>query len=448
MEQKLFVGYSRVDITPEQYTHLGGNGLDSKRLCNKVIEHIYGTCIAMSDAQGSTVLYCPVDLLHTRNPVGIETREAISQATGVPVSHILLAASHNHAGPGVSSSTLDTVAAWKKLFIKRMVQCAEEAMADRKEAQMSIGQRTVEGMNFVRHYHMNDGTVAGPNSGSFASGAKAHLTEADNQLQVIRFQRQEGRDVILVNWQCHATSAAGTDIYAMFGDYIFHMRNHVEGITGAHFGFFQGAAGNLVPSSRIKGETRVVPSAEYDRYGRVMAEEVVACLADMIPVAAGPVAATSCVFSGQVDHSDDHLAEKAAAALKKFHAYPFDERVKAKELFLIPEGFNSHLHAGGIITRSQMGQTKEMELWAVRVGSVGFASAPYEMFCSNGMFIKKNSPFQMTFVVTVCNDYNAYMADDQAYDYDIYEINTRHYVRGNAEKLAQTFVDMLRELKK
>ena len=32
MEQKLLVGYARVDITPEQYTHLGGNGLDAKRL--------------------------------------------------------------------------------------------------------------------------------------------------------------------------------------------------------------------------------------------------------------------------------------------------------------------------------------------------------------------------------------------------------------------------------
>ena len=27
MERKLLVGYARVDITPEQYTHLGGNGL-------------------------------------------------------------------------------------------------------------------------------------------------------------------------------------------------------------------------------------------------------------------------------------------------------------------------------------------------------------------------------------------------------------------------------------
>ena len=88
-----------------------------------------------------------------------------------------------------------------------------------------------------------------------------------------------------------------------------------------------------------------------------------------------------------------------------------------------------------------------MKLWALAVGDVGFITAPYEMFCSNGMYIKEHSPFKMTFIVTCSNDYNAYMADDQAYNYDIYEINTRHYCRGTAEKLAQTYVDMLQELK-
>ena len=49
MEQKLLVGYARVDITPEQYTNLGGNGLDAKRMCEKVLDRIYGTCIAITD---------------------------------------------------------------------------------------------------------------------------------------------------------------------------------------------------------------------------------------------------------------------------------------------------------------------------------------------------------------------------------------------------------------
>ena len=457
MEQKLLVGYARVDITPEQYTHLGGNGLDSKRLCEKVSERIYGTCVAMTDATGETILYCPVDILHTKACLADPAREAMSEATGVPVDRIMFAASHNHSGPSISSPGLDTVKIWFAYFIRQMVKCAKEAMADRVEAQMQIGQRNVEKMNFVRHYFMNDGTVAGPNSGSFASGAKAHLCDRDEQLQVIRFVRKDARDVVLVNWQCHATISGGTEHMALCGDYIFHMRNHLEGLTGALFGFFQGAAGNLVPGSRIKGESILFETKEGEmwsigrdanRYGRAMAEHVVACLAEnMQDLPAGPIRSTSCVFEGQVDHSDDHLVEKAIQAMEEYHKYPYEQRGEAIKQVLRPAGFNSHLHANGVINRSRMEATKSMKLWALAVGDVGFITAPYEMFCSNGMYIKEHSPFKMTFIVTCSNDYNAYMADDQAYNYDIYEINTRHYGRGTAEKLAQIYVDMLQELK-
>ena len=458
MREKILVGYSRVDITPEQYTNLGGNGLDAKRMCNKVLSRIYGTCVAMTDDRGETVLYCPVDTLHTRNPVGLELREAISQATGVPVSHIMTAASHSHSGPSVSCPNLDTVVLWRQFLKERMVKCALEAMADRKEAEIFVGQRQVPHMTFVRHYHMNDGTVAGPNSGSFASGVKAHLTDADEQLQVIRFTRQEARDVVLVNWQCHATISGGIDGYGLCGDYIFHMRNHLEGLTGTYFAFFQGAAGNLVPTGRIKGENleflnsegkEVSIGKDPSRYGRAMAEHVVACLQEnMQPAEGGPVRATAMVFEGEIDHSDDHLAAAAEAALAEYHKWPYDERFKAAKQTLIPAGFNSHLHAGGIITRSKLGKTASMELWALAVGDVGFICAPYEMFCSSGMYIKEHSPFALTFVVSCSNDYKAYMADDTAFNYDIYEVNTRRYGRGTAEKLAENFVEMLKELRR
>lgn len=51
-------------------------------------------------------------------------------------------------------------------------------------------------------------------------------------------------------------------------------------------------------------------------------------------------------------------------------------------------------------------------------------------------------------VVSCSNDYKAYMADDTAFNYDIYEVNTRRYGRGTAEKLAENFVEMLKELRR
>ena len=447
MHTNNLVGYARVDITPEQYTNLGGSGQDSKRMCNAVLERIFGTCIAISDSQDNTILYCPVDLVHARPWLSTPTREAISEATGVPIENIMINASHNHSGPSVSAPSLETVQIWGEHFKKQMVKCAKEAMEDRKEAEIFAGQRNVPNMTFVRHYHTNDGTVAGPNSGSFASGAKSHICDADNQLQVIRFARKDARDVVLVNWQCHATSAGGGENHlALQGDYIYAMRNHLEGLTGTYSAFFQGAAGNLVPTSRIPEENILDKSVFH--YGRNLAEHAVACLNEnMEPVKGGAVRSTGRIFEGKVDHSDDHLAEKAQEAWERYNEYPYEKRGEATKQVLRPAGFNSFLHTMGIIRRAKLGETLQMPLWALCAGDIGFISAPYEMFCSNGMYIKENSPFKMTFVVTCTNETFDYMADDNAFNYDLYETNTRRFGRGTAEELAENFVEMLTELK-
>ena len=441
MGEKLLVGYAREDITPEQYTNLGGHGQDDKRMCNKVLEHIYVTCVAMSDAAGQTIIYCPMDLVHCRGWFSEPARQAISEATGIPVGNILLNASHNHAGPSTSSPHLETVQIWGKFLIKQIVKCALEAMDDRKPADIFAGQRQVPGMTFVRHYHMNDGTVAGPNSGSFASGVKSHITEADDYLQVIRF----ARDVVLVNWQCNATTSGEIDRFALQGDYTYHMRNHLEGLSGSYFAFFQGAAGNLVPRSKIPEENAI--ERDVPLYGRTMAEAAFACLQEnMTPVSGGPVRATSRTYVGDVDHSDDHLAEKADTALEKFRQYSLDQRTEANQV-IKDAGFNSFLHAMGIVRRANLEATLPMDIWALRAGDLGFISAPYEMFCSNGKYIKENSPYKMTFVVTCSNESYDYMADDTTFNYDVYETNTRRYGRGTAEKLAENFVEMLNEIK-
>ena len=80
-----------------------------------------------------------------------------------------------------------------------------------------------------------------------------------------------------------------------------------------------------------------------------------------------------------------------------------------------------------------------------------FITAPYEMFDINAMFVKENSPFETTFVMTVANGSNAYIASDSAFEFNngtgSYEVHNRNFPRGTAEALADNFVEMLNELK-
>ena len=382
----LKVGFARVDITPEQYGPMGGHGDDAHRICTYVNDRLTGTCIAFTDAAGETVLFCPCDIIHARETVATPAREAISEATGIPFDHIMICASHNHAGPSISAPHLEPVQEYYRYFTRQLVKAAKEALEDRKPAQAFIGQSQIPNMTFVRLYHMNDGTVAGNASGSFKSGAKAHVTESDDQLQLMRFVREGGRDVLLVNWQCHVTIGAGGKTI-MTADYPAVMRNHVEGTLGCHCAFFQGAAGNLVPCSQIKEEMIV----EHERvaYGTKLAEFVLECAENLHPVRTGPVQVKKAHFEDAIDHSDDHLVEKARYVKDHY----FELATQAERTALCREyGFNSFLHAGGVVRRSEMGDSLGIDVYALAMGDISFVTAPYEMFNSNGRFIKENSP--------------------------------------------------------
>ena len=82
------------------------------------------------------------------------------------------------------------------------------------------------------------------------------------------------------------------------------------------------------------------------------------------------------------------------------------------------------------------------------IGDIAFVTAPYEMFDVNGMYIKENSPYETTFVMTMANGANSYIAAEYAFEgRGTYEVHNRLLIKGTAEELASTFVDMLNSLK-
>ncbi len=437
------VGFARVDITPEEFGPMGGHGNDERRICREICDPVFGSCIAITDEAGNTVLFLPCDLIHAHEAGATPARQAVSEATGVPFDQIMICASHTHSGPSMSRPHLEAVQKYYRYLAKKLVEAATLAMADRKPATVEIGQKQVPGMTFVRHYIMNDGTVAGPNSGSFASGVKAHLTDPDEQLQLVRFCREGGKDVLLVNWQCHVTiGEQGTSSRIMTADYPGVMRNLVEEKLGCHCAFFQGAAGNLVPSSRIEGEAKV----EHERvaYGTALAEHVVDCAKVMHPVNTGAVKVEKRTYTGLVDHSEDHRIEDAKEVTEHWMEYP----TYAQQLeYSRSKGFNSMHHARGVLSRAELGESISIDVYAIAMGDVAFITAPYEMFCSSGMFIKKNSPYKQTMICSCSNHTNDYLADRVGFQYDIYEVNTRRMGAGTAEALAELYVTTLTEIK-
>lgn len=447
MEHKLKVGFGRQDITPQEYMEMGGHANDKDRICTVILDRLYGTCIAVRDEAGETFLLCTLDFIHSyQGSVTKYTREAITAATGIPAERIMVSATHLHSGPSGAGS-LPRVLTYMEYLGKQMASAATQALEDLAEAEIFIGHKTVDRMNFERHYITNDGQAFGAGLGSDESGLASHYDKADNQLQVIRFVRKDARDILLVNWQAHVTMVGSGKDTKMSADFVGAMRNHLEGLTGCHAAYYQGACGNLNPTSRISGE-QLTENNDYMTYGKLLAEQAVDVMQNMQPVKSGPVRTRHMMYKAPIDHSEDHKVELAKEGMELYNANKA-KNLPREELFkpLWDRGFSGRYHAAHVIHRFNAEPYKEVELNVLSAGDISFATAPYEMYASNGMFIKENTPFAMTFVLGYCNGSFNYIVDKKGFENFFYEVKCRRFPEGTAEALVQTHVDMLKEIK-
>lgn len=79
-------------------------------------------------------------------------------------------------------------------------------------------------------------------------------------------------------------------------------------------------------------------------------------------------------------------------------------------------------------------------------GELGFAIADYEMYDTNGMFIKEHSPFEMTIVATCANDYRSYLPSAIAFEHGGYTVDRCRFKPGIGEEMAQRYVAELENL--
>jgi hypothetical protein len=247
---------------------------------------------------------------------------------------------------------------------------------------------------------------------------------------------------MLANFQTHPHRGDGATNTLMNSNLVGAFRDEVEAKLGYDVVYFSGASGNINPVSPIAEHNA---TKNYVEQGKALAKYAMDAEPSYEKVKGGKVQSTTATFEGYIDHSQDHMvsiASQAAALWKQTNS------VAAVRAAYMPYGINSPYHANAIISKASKGEKESFDIWAVSFGDVGFAVAPYEMFDTNGMFIKEHSPFAMTLVATCANGANGYFPSLLACEHGGYEPDTTKYVHGSAETLADQYVGMLEDLYK
>lgn len=432
----LQVGYSKVNITPDYPCGMGGYSDQEKRLHTGMVDYIYATCIAVTSGEETILLYT-IDIGGMNEERQNMLRGPITLATGIPEEKIFIGATHTHNAP--TTTGYPNAKRFVADLINWTVQAATEALADRSSATLSQTKANHEGMNFVRHYIMEDGTLVANSDVADRTRIVGHPMESDTQMTILKFDRADEakKDILMVNWQTHPADSGGLGYYNIGPDFVGALRNKLEADTGMHVAYFSGAVGNQVPDSKWAQESH---GLEWNEYGEKLAQLALPMLEDLQPVEGTQIKTIRHNIDAPVDHSWDHMLKEANEV---WDLYKATDRKTADPL-AESYGFTSCYQARAIRTRSAMDATTPMEINVFCIGDVGFTTGTYEMFSCNGLYVKENSPFDTTFLI--CGT-NSYMPSDVTYTYRGYEQDTTIYARGTGELFAEKYVELLGQLK-
>ena len=433
----LQVGFGKASLMPEGSVPMAGYTDTTKRMSTGFRDMLYATCLAFTEGE-QTVLVFTQDLFKAEESWVNEARVNIAKKTGVPEDHIVVCATHNHAGPD-TSSTHSSIPTYRVLYMKVMLEAAEAAMADRAPATLYSTTTRTENLNFPRHYQLSDGSYGGDVFGDFTNNTiVGYEGEGDPTMLLVKADREgEKQDILVVNWQVYPCVLGVSGDTNLSADFIGLMRGVIEKETGMLCAYFNGAAGNLKPQSKISEDKH---NLEDQAYSEAVARYAIEALPDLKKLEGSGVSVSQSQFVYDVNHEDEDKLEEAREVVELAKTAENAAGVRAKELGLL-----SVFHARQIVSRISRPQTDAMELSGVKIGGLAFAAAPYEMFFESGIYIRENSPFEATVICSCANAYYGNFATEKAYDYQSYESYTNYFAKGCAEAAADELVRLLKE---
>ena len=459
----LAVGVGRVDITPENWAgaHINGGG-DPNRLAEGILDRLVITCIAVTDEKNNTVLFFHQDI---HNPVAAaftdNARRSIEKATGVPFDNIYMAATHTHSSLMPTDDVTDGNIEFTKLYNAGVVKAAKAAMKDRVAATMYAGtmdakeQNNGQAMAFVRHYLHKDGSVAGSNFGTYRNAMMCGFPyEADNEAQLIKFERKGKDPVLMMNWPAHSTYHGTTSKKNISADYPYYLREKIEQESDMTVAIFLAGAGDQVPHAELYPvANHGLDCAQYgDALGQLVLD-FVNTSGNMQKVADGVIKQESYVLEAESNFIPAEQAELAAKA-SDVYEYFLANGQEDGNTYAIANGFQSCYEARSFVSRAKLSGTQTLNMYVMTLGNMSFAIAPYEMAGQTATTIKhailESGVSDMAFIMAYCQNNIGYIPSASNYEYNngrgSYEAYDCKYAKGTAEKIAETYIQLITDL--
>jgi len=441
-------GYSKVCINPPYGAPICG--YYEQRFVKGILDNLYARAVAFDDGEKKAVVIA-LDLCTLEQKYFDAFKAAIAKETALPLDAIYISLSHTHTGPVVGkdfASENRSSDAYDEFLISSVRDAAIYALDDLSEASFSFAETEARGISFVRRYRMKDGSVA-TNPGVKNPNIDHPLGVPNEALKIVKIERNDADDILLVNFGTHTDSVGGEYIS---NDYVGKTCDILEtALPGTKVVFLMGAQGdvnhvNVAPTPEQEALSvidfdsvpRGIKHAEY--MGRVIAGATLAVYSLTRPITADKISYASKEVSLPSHQENDRLEEARRICelydAGRAHELPF------KEMYLT----TAVAEARRIVRLEKGPEAFPFFLSALKIGEMVFAGVGGEPFTEIAARVSESSPFATTVFTCLTNSRGGYIPTRSAYDEGGYEARSSSLKPGGDDIIVDGMLSLLKSL--
>ncbi|NOX52975.1 MAG: hypothetical protein GXP27_00770 [Planctomycetes bacterium] len=400
-------GAAAVDITPTQLPVLINGGMLS-RSAKEIHSRIYARAIVLEDGRNQLAIVV-VDSCMMPRALLDEVKQKAAETTGIPASNILISATHAHSVPS-SGGALGTDADphYPDFLKPRLVEAIQRAAQNLQPARVGIAAGSAPEYTALRRWIRRPDKMLVDPFGNRTVRANMHpgyqspdaigpSGPEDPELPVLAFQTRDGRPIaVLANFSMHyyGAPAISADYFGLFSERLAR-RIAGEGAAAQQpvVIMSHGCSGDVwlrdylqpAPKKRphdISSYTEALVRIAYQAYQRIQ-------------------------------YRDDVTLSAAQAELPLRYRVPDQQRLEwakriVEQMGDRPPKDRTEVYAREAIFLHER-QSTRLILQAFRIGPIGLAAIPNEVYALTGLKLKTLSPLQPTVVIELANGAEGYI---------------------------------------
>ncbi len=449
----LYAGFGRVNVTPMMGIPIVG--YYKERRAEGVLDELEINALALGCGEQKVVLLS-IDNCSIPQEICDYFRSHISEVTGLPVQAIMIHATHTHTGPSLRGSVLgkedvdELIQEYVRTVYHKMADVAVAALADMKPAKMGYAVGNAPNIAFVRRFRMKDGSCQ-TNPGVNNPDIVHPIGEVDERVNVLRFDREDGETVVLVNFGDHPDTVGGNLIS---GDWPALCRHSLEqALPGTKCIFFNGAQGdvnhvNVHPTGGYLNDmfmdfddvARGYKHAQF--MGRVVAGGVLQVYDKVYYRDVDSIRYINRIFevpSNMPDPADIPEAHR----INDLHAAGKDAELPYEGMML-----TTVVAEAARMVRLENGPASfPMTLTGIAIGDVAIVGIPGEPFTGIGRGLKEAKEWELVLPMCLVNGAQGYFPMQDAYDEGGYEARSSRFKAGVAELIVDEGAKLLDSLR-